>query len=148
MGWPLDQCQDTPSRQPTTTATTLITILLGIILRWTSVCLRQDTRLLDTILHPPLPLLRILPILMMVRARPSCMMTGSRMTDGGKIEDTEVMIDMGEVMIDIMIVVEDTDTEVGVMRGTDIIEIDTEIDMIEDTAGIETETEEAKIGMI
>ena len=70
------------------------------------------------------------------------------MTDGGKIEDTEVMIDMGEVMIDIMIVVEDTDTEVVVMRETDIIGIDTEIDMIEDTAGIETETEEAKIGMI
>ena len=70
------------------------------------------------------------------------------MTDGGKIEDTEVMIDMGEVMIDIMIVVEDTDTEVVVMRETDIIGIDTEIDMIDGTAGIETETEEAKIGMI
>merc|ERR1712048_1034116 len=96
-------------------------ILLAIILGWTSVCLRQDTRLLDTILHPPLPLLRILPILMMVRARPSCMMTGLRMTDGGKIEDTEVMIDMGEVMIDIMIVVEETDTE------------EAKIGMIEDT---------------
>ena len=70
------------------------------------------------------------------------------MTDGGKIEDTEVMIDMGEVMIDIMKVEEDTDTEVVVMRETDIIGIDTEIDMIDDTAGIETETEEAKIGMI
>ena len=69
------------------------------------------------------------------------------MTDGGRIEDIEATRDTAEVMIDIMTVAEDTDTEVEVMREIVITETDTEIDMRVDTAEIEIGIEEVETGM-
>ena len=69
------------------------------------------------------------------------------MTDGGRIEDIEATRDTAEVMIDIMTVAEDTDTEVEVMREIVITETDTEIDMRVDTAEIEIGIEEGETGM-